>query len=170
MNGILLLDKPIDTTSHDVVAWVRKHFRIRRVGHAGTLDPFATGLLVLCLGQATRIVQYLVDRDKEYAAVMKLGETTDTQDCTGQIQERKEVPEFSHQDIVRTFETFTGEISQIPPMFSARRVKGKRLYELAREGKTVEREARNVTIHECELLEKEKNEQSVVNDNKDFSE
>ncbi len=153
MNGVLLLDKPTNMTSHDVVSRIRKRFRTKKVGHAGTLDPFATGLLVLCLGQATRIVQYLVDRDKEYVAVMKLGESTDTQDCTGQIQERKEIPELAEQDILHLFEMFTGQISQTPPMFSARRVNGKRLYELARAGKTVQREARAVTIHDLEILD-----------------
>lgn len=153
MNGILLVDKAADMTSHDVVAYIRKHFQIKKVGHAGTLDPFATGLLILCLGQATKIAQYLVDCDKEYLAVLKLGETTDTQDCTGQVLEGRDIPALKKEDISKTFEQFVGEISQIPPMFSAKKVQGKRLYELARAGKTVERKARNVTIHELEFLE-----------------
>lgn len=153
MNGILLVDKPTKMTSHDVVAYIRKHFHIKKVGHTGTLDPFATGLLILCLGKATKIAQYLVDRDKEYAAVMKLGETTDTQDCTGQVQERRTLPSLSKDTITEVFAKFTGEISQIPPMYSAKKVQGRRLYEIARTGKTVERAARNVTIHELEFIE-----------------
>ncbi len=153
VNGILLVDKPADMTSHDVVAYVRKHFRIKKVGHAGTLDPFATGLLILCLGAATKIVQYLVDRDKEYLAVMKLGETTDTQDCTGDVLEHREIPSSAKEEISEVFAQFVGEIAQIPPMFSAKRVQGTRLYKLARAGKTVKRNARNVTIYELEFLD-----------------
>jgi tRNA pseudouridine55 synthase len=160
--GILLVQKPANMTSHDVVVWIRKQFHTKRVGHAGTLDPFATGLLILCLGEATRIVEYLVDLDKEYVAVMKLGESTDTQDCTGRVLERKTLPTFLQDgsafdvigDRVRgTFARFVGDISQIPPMFSARKVQGKRLYEFARQGETVERPARNVRVSELELLE-----------------
>lgn len=153
MDGILLVDKPADMTSHDVVMYVRKHFRIKKVGHAGTLDPFATGLLILCLGQATKIAQYLVDRNKEYLAVMKLGETTDTQDYTGRVLERNTLPDLSIDAVVEVFTKFVGEISQIPPMYSAKKVQGRRLYKIARSGKTVERAARNVIIHELELKE-----------------
>ncbi len=140
-------------TSHDVVAQVRKIFQTKKVGHAGTLDPFATGLLVVCLGEATRLAQYLTDGDKTYRAVMKLGERTDTQDYTGEIVERREIPAINQDEALRMFARFTGEITQIPPMYSARRVQGKRLYELARAGKEVEREARAVMIHELTLTE-----------------
>ncbi len=153
MNGILLINKPANITSHDVVAAVRKLFRIKKVGHAGTLDPFATGLLLLCIGKATKIVRYLMDCDKEYIAMMKLGETTDTQDCTGTIVEQRPVPSISEHHILNVFTRFTGEISQIPPMYSARKVEGERLYTLARQGKTVPRKSQQVTVHTLELLE-----------------
>lgn len=148
MNGVLLLRKSAGMTSHDVVAQVRKIFQTKKVGHAGTLDPFATGLLVACLGDATRIVQYLTDGEKTYRATMKLGERTDTQDYTGEVVERRDVPPLTEDEVRRMFAQFTGEITQIPPMYSARRVGGQRLYELARAGKEVEREARPVTIYE----------------------
>ena len=148
MNGVLLLRKSAGMTSHDVVAQVRKIFQTKKVGHAGTLDPFATGLLVACLGDATRIVQYLTDGEKTYRATMKLGERTDTQDYTGEVVERRDVPPLTEDEVRRMFAQFTGEITQIPPMYSARRVRGQRLYELARAGKEVEREARPVTIYE----------------------
>ena len=148
MNGVLLLRKSAGMTSHDVVAQVRKIFQTKKVGHAGTLDPFATGLLVACLGDATRIVQYLTDGEKTYRATMKLGERTDTQDYTGEVVEQRDVPPLTEDEARRMFAQFTGEITQIPPMYSARRVGGQRLYELARAGKEVEREARPVTIYE----------------------
>jgi len=151
VTGVLLIQKSAGMTSHDVVAQIRKIFQTKKVGHAGTLDPFATGLLVVCLGDATRIVQYLTDSEKTYHAVMKLGERTDTQDYTGEIIERRDVPPLTEDDMRRMFARFTGEITQIPPMYSARRVQGKRLYELARAGIEVEREARPVTIHELTL-------------------
>ena len=152
MGGILLVHKPADITSHDVVVEIRKLFRTKKVGHAGTLDPFATGLLILCLDEATRIVEYLVDRDKEYVAVMKLGESTDTQDCTGHVLEEREIPSLREDEIFETFARFVGDISQVPPMFSARKVRGKRLYELARKGEIIERTARSVRVQELEIV------------------
>ncbi|GAK52458.1 tRNA pseudouridine synthase B 1 [Candidatus Moduliflexus flocculans] len=151
LHGVLLIRKTAGMTSHDVVAQIRKIFQTKKVGHAGTLDPFATGLLLLCLGDATRIVQYLTDGEKTYRAVMKLGERTDTQDYTGKIIERRDVPALTTEDVEGMFARFTGEIAQVPPMYSARRVQGQRLYELARAGKEVEREARPVTIRELTL-------------------
>lgn len=148
MNGVLLIRKSAGMTSHDVVAQVRKIFQTKKVGHAGTLDPFATGLLVACLGDATRIVQYLTDGEKTYRATMKLGERTDTQDYTGEIVARRDVPPLAEDEVRRMFAQFTGDLMQTPPMYSARRVQGQRLYELARAGKEVEREARPVTIYE----------------------
>lgn len=153
MTGVLLLRKPKGITSHDAVLRVRKMFHTKKVGHAGTLDPFATGLLVLCLGDATRIVQYLTECDKIYRAVMKLGERTDTQDETGHIIARRALPALTDEEMRRVFARFTGEIQQVTPMFSARRAQGKRLHELARAGQTVEREARPVTIHRLDLLD-----------------
>ena len=148
MNGVLLIQKSAGMTSHDVVAQVRKIFQTKKVGHAGTLDPFATGLLVACLGDATRIAQYVTDGEKTYRAIMKLGERTDTQDYTGEIVARRDVPPLGEDEVRRMFAQFTGDIMQTPPMYSARRVQGTRLYELARAGKEVEREARPVTIYE----------------------
>lgn len=146
MTGVLLIDKAEGMTSHDVVIQIRKLFSTRKVGHAGTLDPFATGLLILCLGKATKTLQYFVEHTKEYEAVMKLGQTTDSQDLTGSVLEQRPVPAFTATDLEAACSSFVGDILQTPPMFSARRVNGQRLYKLARAGKTVEREARPVTI------------------------
>lgn len=153
MDGILLVNKPEGLTSHDVVARVRKLSRTRKVGHAGTLDPFATGLLALCLGKATRIVEYLMGCDKEYIATMRLGITTDTQDATGQTIATCPVPDLSVNDLERVFFSFLGVHQQVPPMYSAKKVEGTRLYTLARQGKTVKRAARPVTIHSIDILE-----------------
>lgn len=152
MDGVLLVNKLEGLTSHDVVARVRKIFQTRKVGHAGTLDPFATGLLVLCLGKATRIVEYLVGCNKEYVATMRLGISTDTQDLTGQTIATHPIPELSQAELHNVFADFVGTIQQLPPMFSAKRVDGKRLYALARQGKTVARAARQVTIHALEIM------------------
>jgi len=152
MDGVLLINKLERLTSHDVVARVRRMFRTRKVGHAGTLDPFATGLLVLCLGKATRIVEYLVGWDKEYIATMRLGISTDTQDLTGQTIVTRPIPELSQVELHNVFADFVGTIQQVPPMFSAKKVDGKRLYALARQGKTVARAARQVTIHALEIM------------------
>ena len=154
MQGVLLVNKPAGITSHDVTRQVRKIFQIRKVGHAGTLDPFATGLLLVCLGEATKIVRYLVEHPKEYVAEMKLGETTDTQDYTGRMKERCEIPSTAHENLPRVFARFSGEIFQIPPMYSAKRLQGQHLYEFARAGDIVVRAAQKVTIYELEILER----------------
>ena len=151
MNGVILIDKPEGLTSHDVVAQVRKMCSTKKVGHAGTLDPFATGLLVLCVGKATRIVEYVTGCNKEYAATMRLGESTDTQDLTGRTMTRRPVPEFSGRQLDEVFAGFVGGIAQVPPMFSAKKINGTRLYTLARQGKVVERAARAVTIHSLKI-------------------
>lgn len=152
MDGILAVWKPAGWTSHDVVAKVRGMLRIRRIGHAGTLDPEVTGVLPLCIGRATRVVEYLQERPKAYEAVLELGIATDTEDLTGQIIETVDRIEVDEEAARRVLASFVGEIEQVPPMFSAVKVDGKRLYELAREGKVVERKKRLVTIHELELL------------------
>lgn len=152
MDGILAVWKPEGWTSHDVVAKVRRLLKMKRIGHAGTLDPMVTGVLPLCLGRATRVVEYVQERPKAYEAVLKLGIATDTEDMTGNMIENVTVDSISELEIQRVLERFAGTIQQIPPMFSAVKVDGKRLYELAREGKTVERKAREVTIHEIKLL------------------
>jgi tRNA pseudouridine55 synthase len=153
MQGVLLVNKSANITSYDVVRQVRKIFQIRKVGHAGTLDPFATGLLIVCLGEATKIVRYLVERPKEYVAVMKFGEATDTQDYTGTVVKRRHVPAYAAEMLDCVVSEFLGEIQQIPPMYSAKRVQGQRLYELARAGNTVLRAPQNVTIYELDLLD-----------------
>ena len=150
MHGVLLLDKPPQLTSHDVVRCVRKCLRTRKVGHAGTLDPFATGLLLVCVGQATRIVEYLVGHPKEYIAEMRLGVVTDTQDYTGKILATHAV-HVTEAEILSACQYFRGDLAQIPPMFSARHVQGQRLYELARAGQTVERAASPIHIAVFEL-------------------
>lgn len=152
MGGILLVNKPANCTSHDVVTQIRKLFRTKKVGHAGTLDPFATGLLLLCLDEATRLSEYLLNAEKEYAAELKLGETTDTQDRTGRVLETRTVPDFAEDELIAAIAGFIGEIAQTPPMFSARKVQGRRLYKLARKGKTIERAAQAVNIAALDLL------------------
>ncbi len=145
--------KPEGWTSHDVVAKVRRILKMKRIGHAGTLDPMVTGVLPLCLGRATRVVEYVQERPKAYEAVLKLGVATDTEDMTGQVIERLDSVRVTEADVEAALARFTGTIEQVPPMYSAVKVDGKRLYELARDGKTVERKARKVTIHRIGLRE-----------------
>ncbi|NBD22421.1 tRNA pseudouridine(55) synthase TruB [Paenibacillus sp. T1] len=153
MDGILAVWKPAGWTSHDVVAKVRGILKVKRIGHTGTLDPQVTGVLPLCIGRATRVVEYVQERPKAYEAVMQFGLATDTEDLTGTII--KELPEvvIDEQQIREVLASFIGEIDQVPPMYSAVRVDGKRLYELAREGQVIERQSRKVTIYELDLLE-----------------
>lgn len=149
--GILVVDKPKEWTSHDVVAKLRGVFHEKRIGHAGTLDPMATGVLPVFLGRATRVVEFATESKKEYVAGITFGITTDTQDSTGNIL--KETPCcITREDLEKVLPQFRGDISQIPPMYSAIKIQGKKLYELARKGKEIERPARPVTIHELELL------------------
>lgn len=150
--GILPIWKPAGFTSHDVVAKCRGILKMKRIGHTGTLDPTVTGVLPLCLGRATRMVEYLQELPKEYEATLVLGLATDTEDMTGTVVERSDGVQVTEAEILTVFERFVGQISQIPPMYSALKQDGKRLYELAREGKVVERQPRQVTIHELELL------------------
>ncbi|WP_308640026.1 tRNA pseudouridine(55) synthase TruB [Paenibacillus silvisoli] len=153
MDGILAVWKPAGWTSHDVVAKVRGITKVKRIGHTGTLDPAVTGVLPLCIGRSTRVVEYVQERPKCYEAVMQFGIATDTEDLTGNVLEELPSVELSEDDIRRVLASFIGEIDQVPPMFSAVRVDGKRLYELAREGHVVERKSRKVTIHALELLD-----------------
>lgn len=155
MDGILAVWKPEGWTSHDVVAKTRRLLKLKRIGHAGTLDPMVTGVLPLCLGRSTRVVEYVQERPKAYEAVLKLGIATDTEDMTGEVIESRSVGALTESDIVEVLNRFRGEIQQVPPMFSAVKVDGKRLYELAREGKEVERKARTVTIHDIGLVHAE---------------
>jgi tRNA pseudouridine55 synthase len=149
--GILHVDKPLGLTSHDVVNKVRRLSGIRRVGHSGTLDPLATGLLSLCLGQATRLVEYLVGLDKEYLVTIRLGQETNTYDGEGQITAEKPV-EVTRQQLDNALEQFRGQIEQVPPMFSAVKVDGQPLYRRARQGADIERPARQVTVYNIEQL------------------
>ena len=150
MNGLLLIDKPRGMTSHDVVARVRRTIAMRAIGHAGTLDPFATGLLILCIGQATRLSEYLIGETKAYAGTMKLGERTNTDDVEGEVVERRPVSVTS-ADLERVCADFTGDLMQVPPLFSAIQVGGRRAYKMARSGETVELVSRPVRIVTLEL-------------------
>ncbi len=151
MNGILLIDKPSDWTSMDVCAKLRGVFHEKRIGHSGTLDPMATGLLVVFLGRATRAVEFAEADSKEYIAHLRLGLVTDTQDTSGNVLSQKET-NVSESELLAVLEKFVGEISQIPPMYSAIKIGGKKLYEIARKGESVERKARNITIHSLDFL------------------
>ncbi len=153
LDGVLVVDKPKGMTSHDVVDEVRRVTGLRRVGHTGTLDPSATGVLVVCLGRATRLVQFLQAGRKTYAARMVLGVVTDTQDADGAVLERVAADHVDEQALCRALTSFQGEIEQVPPMVSAVRVDGVRLHERARRGETVDREPRRVVIHDLVLDE-----------------
>ncbi len=152
MNGIIIIDKEPGFTSHDVVAKMRGICGQKKVGHTGTLDPAATGVLPVCLGSGTKLCDMLTDKDKEYVAELLLGVETDTQDTTGQILAKHSV-EVTEEEVRSVCQSFVGDYQQIPPMYSALKVNGKKLYELARAGKEVERQARPVKILELEILE-----------------
>jgi tRNA pseudouridine55 synthase len=151
VDGVVNVHKIAGPTSHDVVDQVRRIFGQKRVGHAGTLDPMATGVLVVCLGKATRIVEYLTSTEKEYRAVMTLGVATDTQDSTGEIIAESDASGLDLEQIKLAAASFTGNIEQIPPMISAIKHEGKPLYKHAREGRTIERAPRPVTVHSIEV-------------------
>lgn len=150
-DGVLVIDKPPGVTSHDVVDTVRRALRTRKVGHAGTLDPDATGILLLGVGRATRFLSYAQAAPKRYVAGAQFGSSTTTQDSSGDVVETA-APDFTEAELVAATERFTGDIEQIPPMVSAVRIGGERLYEKARRGEEVERAARPVTIYELTLL------------------
>lgn len=154
MHGFLNIDKPAGLTSHDVVARVRRAARQKRVGHAGTLDPAATGVLVVALGAATRLIEYVQDAtSKRYLATVRLGATTTTDDAEGELIASAPVPRLGAADLERALGHFRGEIMQVPPMYSALHHQGQRLHELARAGIVVERQARPVTIERLDLLD-----------------
>ena len=152
INGVINIYKIKGFTSHDVVAKLRGIMKQKKIGHTGTLDPDATGVLPVCLGNATKLCDMLTEKEKEYIAKVQLGVTTDTQDMTGTVLSSKEVT-VSEEEVREALSSFIGLYEQVPPMYSALKVNGKKLYELAREGKEVERKARPVTIHEIEVLE-----------------
>ncbi len=151
MNGVINIFKPKGMTSHDAVSLLRKTLKIKKIGHTGTLDPNASGVLPLCVGKGTRIAEYLLDSDKEYIGELTLGYRTDTQDIDGKIisSSNKTVIE---EDIITAMSKYVGDISQLPPMYSALKYKGKKLYELAREGKIIERIPRDITIYEQKII------------------
>jgi len=150
LNGILSIYKEKGYTSHDVVAIIRKVLHQKRVGHTGTLDPEAEGVLPVCIGKATKVVEFLIEQKKRYLAIAKLGISTTTQDHTGDIIESKPV-DFDKSKIKQVVQSFIGEYEQVPPMYSAIKVNGKKLYELARQGKTIERKARKVHIYDIKI-------------------
>lgn len=152
MDGIIVIRKEKGYTSHDVVAKLRGILHMKKIGHTGTLDPEAEGVLPVALGKGTRLVELLTEKEKTYEAVMRLGVSTDTQDMTGTILKEQEVS-VTEEEIKNAAASFLGEQLQIPPMYSALKVNGKKLYELAREGKEVERKARPVHFYEIEILE-----------------
>lgn len=152
LEGVLIVHKEAGWTSHDVVGKVRKLLGGTKVGHAGTLDPNATGVLPILVGRATRIAEYLVDWDKEYRAVLRLGETTDTQDATGQVLTRVDPGEVTEDMLQAVIARFRGVQQQLPPMYSAVKVGGQPLYKAARAGRTVDREARSIVIHQLEIV------------------
>jgi tRNA pseudouridine55 synthase len=156
MDGLLIIDKPAGWTSHDVVARARRVLREKRIGHTGTLDPFATGVLVLLTGRATRLAQFLASAEKEYEATVRLGYATETGDRDGERRgEIKRCDEWNAREIEEALKPLRGEIGQVPPMYSAKKVRGEKLYELARRGEEIERAAVRVTVHEIEAVEHE---------------
>lgn len=151
VNGVLLVDKPVDWTSHDVVNCIRRTFSIKKTGHCGTLDPFATGLLILLLGKSTKIQDELMGHDKVYTGTIRLGIETDSQDCTGEVIATKDVPDFSREELQTAAQSMIGDQEQIPPMHSAIKMHGQPLYKLARKGEVVERKPRAIRVYSFEL-------------------
>ena len=151
MDGLLVVDKPSGMSSHDVVARARRALREKRIGHTGTLDPLATGVLVLCVGSATRLSEYLLGEDKAYEGLIKLGERTDTDDAEGRVIDTRPVPPLTDQDLRALESRFTGEIAQVPPQFSAIQKDGQRAYALARNGQAVALTPRHITIYALRL-------------------
>ena len=151
-DGIVNVMKPAGITSHDVVNRLRRVYHTKKVGHTGTLDPEALGVLPVCIGQATRLAEYLTDKEKEYRVMMKFGTSTDTEDNTGEIIARAPLPTLTREEFVEICQSFIGEIEQVPPMYSAVKRDGQPLYKLARAGVEVEREPRQVVIYDIEVL------------------
>lgn len=151
LSGVLPVNKPTGMTSHDVVAKLRRLLGTKKVGHTGTLDPEVTGVLPICIGKATRLSDFIMEMPKVYQGQMTLGISTATQDFSGEIIEEQKVKDLTENKIYEVFQTFIGEIQQIPPMYSSIKVKGKKLYELARMGKEIERQPRKVTIYDLKI-------------------
>ncbi|WP_066173121.1 tRNA pseudouridine(55) synthase TruB [Bacillus marinisedimentorum] len=154
MDGILPLNKPAGWTSHDCVMKTRKLFKTKKAGHTGTLDPDVTGVLPICIGRATKVVEYLTGAEKTYEGEVTLGTATETEDASGKVIEQQKIKQpVKREQIIEAMDKLTGEINQVPPMYSAVKVNGKRLYEYAREGIEVERPNRNITVYEFKLLD-----------------
>lgn len=151
-DGILLVDKPTDWTSHDVVAKIRNYFKFNKVGHGGTLDPLATGLLVLLIGKGTKLSERIMGGDKVYEGVIHLGITTNTQDADGEILEKKDASHITREQVEGVIQNYLGDIEQIPPMVSAIKKDGVPLYKMARKGEEIEREPRKIHVFSFELL------------------
>lgn len=151
LDGVLLVDKPKEHTSHDVIARLRGKLKMKRIGHAGTLDPMATGLLVVLVGKATKASQYLVSLDKVYSGTIELGKTTNSQDADGEVVATAPVPDLTREDLEKQMQSFVGDQYQTPPMHSAIKVKGVPLYKLAHKGKSVDREPRFIHVNSFEL-------------------
>lgn len=153
LNGVVVINKPQNMTSHDVVAIMRRKLKTKKIGHTGTLDPMATGILPICIGKSTKIVDFLMDRKKGYACEMVLGSATDTQDKWGTVVDCSDQPLPSNEEIITAIQSFIGEIDQIPPMYSALKVGGEKLVDLARQGIVIEREPRRRTIYRIDAIE-----------------
>ncbi|NTU76135.1 MAG: tRNA pseudouridine(55) synthase TruB [Anaerolineaceae bacterium] len=153
ISGVLVVDKPIGMTSHDVVQVIRKGTNIRRAGHTGTLDPRASGVLVILIGPAVRLSEYVSASDKRYQAIIKLGTTTDTYDADGKVTASKPVDLITEEQFEEALQSFVGEISQVPPPYSAIKIKGRHAYDMAREGEDVELAPRTIKVYSLELLE-----------------
>lgn len=164
MNGVIIVNKPSGITSQDVVTEIRKYLKIKSVGHAGTLDPLASGVLPILISKGTRISKYLIDHDKEYIATLRLGKQTDTGDITGEVIEESNVPKsaMDEENVKDVLASFIGEQSQIPPMYSAIKVGGKKLYEYARIGEKVEVKPRQIKIYDIELLNMNRDTMEIV--------
>jgi tRNA pseudouridine55 synthase len=156
VNGILLLDKPIGVSSNAALQTVKRLYNAKKAGHTGSLDPLASGMLPICFGEATKFSQYLLDTDKRYQVVCKLGITTATGDAEGDILQRREVPDLTKKQVEKALQQFRGDIEQIPSMYSAIKQNGEPLYKLARQGITVERKARAITIYDLEIINLQK--------------
>src|SRR5512141_1827384 len=153
VSGVLVVDKPIGLTSHDVVQIIRRGTGIRRAGHTGTLDPRASGVLVILIGPAVRLSEYVSASDKRYQAILRLGATTDTYDAEGQITSSRPVENITEEQFEDALKNFVGEIEQVPPPYSAVKIKGKKAYELAREGEEVDLAPRRIHVYSLDLLE-----------------
>ena len=162
VNGILLLDKPVGMSSNAALQTVKRLFKASKAGHTGNLDPLATGLLPICLGEATKISSFLLDSDKRYLGTCKLGVRTTTADSEGEVLETQPVPNFTLQQVNQVLQRFIGEIEQVPPMHSAIKINGTPLYKLARQGKEIERKARRIRIYQIELVRLEGDEIDIA--------